>query len=149
MEESGTRIISENEGQTQDIARNMAQHINSGDILLLHGDLGMGKSVFCRALIRALCHDEAMEVPSPTFTLVQTYEAEKGTIWHFDLYRLADPDEIYETGWEEALAGGIVLVEWPERLGSLKPIRYTEITFLGVIGQPDHRLIEVEKHGRA
>lgn len=126
----------------------MAQHLNSGDIILLHGDLGMGKSVFCRALIRALCHDEALEVPSPTFTLVQIYEAGGLAIWHFDLYRLADPDEIYETGWEEALAGGIVLVEWPERLGSLKPKRYTEIIFSGIEGQPDHRLIEVKQHGR-
>lgn len=90
---------------------------NHAVIILLSGTLGMGKSVFARALIRALCHDENMDVPSPTYTLVQQYEADDITLRHFDLYRLEDPEEVYELGWEEALSEGISLIEWPERLG--------------------------------
>ncbi|HIF25865.1 MAG TPA: tRNA (adenosine(37)-N6)-threonylcarbamoyltransferase complex ATPase subunit type 1 TsaE [Micavibrio sp.] len=90
---------------------------NRAIIILLSGTLGMGKSVFARALIRALCNNETMDVPSPTYTLVQQYEADDITLRHFDLYRLEDPEEVYELGWEEALSEGISLIEWPERLG--------------------------------
>lgn len=123
----------------EDMARfaaDYARTLVSGDVVLLSGDLGAGKSVFARAVIRQLCGDAHMDVPSPTFTLVQTYEAVIGTLWHFDLYRLEEPDEIYETGWEEALSGGIVLVEWPERLGGLKPKRSK---LLHITIEPDGR----------
>lgn len=95
---------------------NLAQH---GDVILLNGDLGAGKTVFSRAFIRSYCNDQSIDVPSPTFTLLQTYENSKTNIYHFDLYRLAEAEEIYEIGWEEAIADGISLVEWPERLGDL------------------------------
>ncbi len=108
------------EAQTEAIAAAMADKAASGHIYLLEGNLGAGKSVFARAFIRRLCGAET-EVPSPTFTLVQTYDSPKGLIWHFDLYRLNNPEEIYDIGWEEALSGGIVLVEWPSKLGSHKP----------------------------
>lgn len=111
---------SSSESQTTSIARDLAATAQARDMFLLNGDLGAGKSVFARAFIRQLCGQKT-DVPSPTFTLVQTYESAKGTIWHFDLYRLQDPDEIYEIGWEEALQGGIALIEWPERLGHHKP----------------------------
>ncbi len=106
--------------QTETVAVATADKAAKGDIYLLEGNLGAGKSVFARAFIRRLCGTET-EVPSPTFTLVQTYDSPKGPIWHFDLYRLSDPEEIYNIGWEEALASGIVLVEWPSKLGALKP----------------------------
>ncbi len=108
------------EAQTEALATATADNAASGQIYLLEGNLGAGKSVFARAFIRRLCGAKT-EVPSPTFTLVQTYDSPKGPIWHFDLYRLNDPEEIYNIGWEEALAGGIVLVEWPSKLGTLKP----------------------------
>lgn len=119
----------------------------SGDVVLLHGDLGMGKTVLSRALIRALCKEEGMEVPSPTFTLVQTYDSDKGAIWHFDLYRLCDPEEIYEIGWEEALSEGtgLVLVEWPERLDYLLPQNAVHVLISSVVGNNDARLIEVSR----
>ncbi|MBX6368903.1 MAG: tRNA (adenosine(37)-N6)-threonylcarbamoyltransferase complex ATPase subunit type 1 TsaE [Rhodospirillales bacterium] len=97
-----------------------------GDVFALGGALGSGKTTLARGFIRALTRPDE-EVPSPTFTLVQTYETPKGTIWHFDLYRLEDPEEAWELGIEEAFASGISLIEWPERLGSLLPARRREI----------------------
>lgn len=107
------------ETETTAIARRLAAMAKAGDIFLLEGPLGAGKSVFARGFIRSLC-GEGTDVPSPTFTLVQTYDAPDAAIWHFDLYRLEDPDDIYEIGWEDALSG-IVLLEWPERLGKHRP----------------------------
>lgn len=113
--------ITTSEDETGRLAADLAPTLKPGDILCLHGNLGMGKSVFARALIRALMRDPAQEVPSPTFTLVQTYDSPTGEIWHFDLYRLKEPDEVYELGWEEALGSAISIIEWPERLGYLLP----------------------------
>lgn len=115
------------EQETIAFATDFARKLKTGDIVLLRGDLGAGKSVFARAVIRALSGDLELEVPSPTFTLVQTYDTPSGEVWHFDLYRLKDPEEIFELGWEDALAGGIVLVEWPERLGPYVPKTTQEI----------------------
>jgi tRNA threonylcarbamoyladenosine biosynthesis protein TsaE len=104
---------------TRNLARRLAALARPGDLLALHGDLGAGKTEFARAFIQE--RGTADEVPSPTFTLVQTYDPPGGTIWHFDLYRLSGPDEVEELGWEEARADGIVLVEWPDRLGHRLP----------------------------
>lgn len=116
---------------TEALARRLAPLLAAGDRLLLYGTLGAGKTHFARALLHALpgpagSAEEA--VPSPTFTLVQLYDRDLGPVWHFDLYRLADPEEVWELGWEEALAG-LVLVEWPERLGRLLPAGALSITF--------------------
>ena len=91
-----------------------------GDAILLEGELGAGKTAFARAFLRAASGDAALEVPSPTFTLVQSYDTRIGTVHHFDLWRLEGPDGLAELGWEEA-RDGIVLVEWPDRLGALRP----------------------------
>ncbi len=121
-------FISESEKNTQDFATRLAKDVKPGAVLCLHGDLGTGKSVLCRALIRALSNDPALDVPSPTFTLVQTYDTPAGIIYHFDLYRLEDPEEIWELGWEEALADGITLIEWPEKAGPYIPEKAAMIT---------------------
>lgn len=106
--------------KTGEIAGQLAARSKAGSLYFLNGPLGAGKSVFARGFIRALC-GPATEVPSPTFTLVQTYDSAKGAIWHFDLYRLKEPEEIFDLGWDDAVAGGIVLVEWAERLGPYAP----------------------------
>ncbi|MCB9987980.1 MAG: tRNA (adenosine(37)-N6)-threonylcarbamoyltransferase complex ATPase subunit type 1 TsaE [Rhodospirillales bacterium] len=114
-------FISKSEKDTETFAASLTAALQPGDTLCLHGDLGTGKSVFCRALIRALSHDNDLDVPSPTFTLVQTYDTRRGPVYHFDLYRLEDPEEVYELGWDDALAEGITLIEWPEKAGVFLP----------------------------
>lgn len=122
----------ENEAETRAFAKSLGAVLVPGDCLLLQGDLGAGKSALARALIRSLpCTDGAIgdeDIPSPTFTVVQTYERAVAEIWHFDLYRLSAPEELYEIGAEEAFARHISLIEWPDRLGHLKPEQFLEIS---------------------
>lgn len=118
-------VICETENDTVELARELAAAALPGQIYSLEGVLGAGKSVFARAFIRALARAPDLNVPSPTFTLVQTYETETAPVWHYDLYRMKDPEEIYELSWDDALSGGIVLIEWAERLGHLKPSAIT------------------------
>ena len=123
-------------GATAAFARTLAAIADTGDVIGLGGALGTGKTTFARAFINARADAACLrpiEVPSPTFTLVQSYDmAETGAgcaIHHFDLYRLEQPDDALELGIEDAMAGGIVLIEWPERLGALLPARALCITF--------------------
>lgn len=108
----------------------MAGRARRGDVIALWGDLGVGKTAFARDFIHALQRVAGLpleEVPSPTFTLVQVYPLTELSIWHFDLYRLADADEVYELGWEEVASAGIALIEWPVRLGGLLPAERMDI----------------------
>jgi tRNA threonylcarbamoyl adenosine modification protein YjeE len=107
------------EAATAALGRRLAAACRPGDLIALTGDLGAGKSTLARALIRELAGAE-VDVPSPTFTLVQTYETPRLPVWHFDLYRLEDPGEARELGLTEAV-DGLALIEWPERLGSYLP----------------------------
>lgn len=104
---------------TERLGSALAQIARKGDFFALYGTLGMGKSVLARAFIQEL--SGAQEVPSPTFTLVQSYESPDFEIFHFDLYRLKHPDEIFEIGVEEAIFEGVSLVEWPERMQNYLP----------------------------
>ena len=109
------------EAATEQLGATLAARLRPRDIVALQGDLGAGKTTLARAILRSAAGDPHLVVPSPTFTLVEVYETPRGTFWHFDLYRLETPEQVFELGWEEALADGIVLVEWPERLGPLMP----------------------------
>lgn len=109
----------------------LAGHLRIGDVLALQGDLGSGKTTLARAILRAL--GEPGDVPSPTFTLVQTYDdaALRLPVWHIDAYRLERPDAGLELGLDEAFDTAVTLVEWPERLAGLLP--------------PDHLLVRLER----
>ena len=114
------------EAATSRLGASLARLARPGDVILLFGNLGTGKSTLARAFVRALTSEDE-EVPSPTFTLVQAYEAAPADIWHFDLYRLEKPEDSYELGIEDAFVDGISLIEWPERLGQLTPRRRLDI----------------------
>jgi len=113
--------------ETARLGRWFAAYLRAGDCLLLEGPIGAGKSHFCRALIQARL-GRAEDVPSPTFTLVQTYQADI-EIWHADLYRLSHPDEVLELGLEAAFDTGICLIEWPDRLGRHAPPHALRLRF--------------------
>lgn len=138
------------EAATAALAARLAAGAQPGDVLALRGDLGVGKSSFARAYIGALESpagpDADEDMPSPTFTLVQTYDRLPAPVWHFDLYRLDYPEEVYELGIEEALAEGILLIEWPDRLGRLLPAGRLDLALAFGAG-PDRRSATL--HGSA
>ena len=115
------------EAATARLAARLAGLARQGDVIALAGDLGAGKTALARAFIRTLVGADE-EVPSPTFTLVQTYDFDLGTLWHFDLYRLDRPDDALELGIEDAFAQGISLIEWPDRLGPFLPVDHLTVT---------------------
>ncbi|HUW80318.1 MAG TPA: tRNA (adenosine(37)-N6)-threonylcarbamoyltransferase complex ATPase subunit type 1 TsaE [Acidocella sp.] len=121
------RVSLPDEAATQDLAKKLSARAKPGDVLLLEGPLGAGKTSFARAFIRALTGDSTLQVPSPTFTLVQQYETPAATLWHYDLWRLDNHRALEELGWDEAQEG-IVLVEWPDRLGPLTPAHALRLT---------------------
>lgn len=134
------RLELPDEAATAAFAAQVAKWIRSGDLLTLSGHLGAGKTTFARALIRHLLRDPALEVPSPTFTLMQFYEGGAYPIVHADLYRIAQPDELAELGWEEAADGALVLVEWPERAGPYLLTDRLDISFtIDPAQDADHR----------
>ncbi|HEY8595286.1 MAG TPA: tRNA (adenosine(37)-N6)-threonylcarbamoyltransferase complex ATPase subunit type 1 TsaE [Devosiaceae bacterium] len=119
-------LLARDEADTRRIGERLAASLQPGDILLLSGPLGAGKTALARAVVRALSGDDALEVPSPSFSLVQPYETPMGAVLHADLYRLALEDEIEELGLFDD-PSAIVMVEWPERAPMLG-----ELASLGV-----------------
>jgi tRNA threonylcarbamoyladenosine biosynthesis protein TsaE len=120
MLQDTARITLSSADHTAALAARLGARLSPGDTLLLEGPIGAGKTHFARSLIQSrLTLPE--DVPSPTFTLVQTYDADGVDIWHADLYRLTSPDEVVELGLVDAFETAICLVEWPDRLGSLAP----------------------------
>ena len=107
-----------NEAATMALGGHIAPWLKAGDVIYLQGELGMGKSSLARAIIRALTTPE-QDVPSPTFTLMQTYDGPRFEIAHLDLYRLKSPEESYELALDDALPHSVLLIEWPQRLEHL------------------------------
>jgi tRNA threonylcarbamoyladenosine biosynthesis protein TsaE len=136
---------------TAAFARALAPGLRAGDVLLLDGQIGSGKTHFARALIQArLLADgaPAEDVPSPTFTLVQTYDTGAVEIWHADLYRLTHADEVEELGLGEAFTEAVCLIEWPDRLGDLAPAGALVLSFASGDGL-DARVVSVSSDAPA
>jgi hypothetical protein len=117
------------EQATQALMIDIAALIEPGDLITLSGDLGAGKTTFARALIRHLAGDATIEVPSPTFTLMQAYELPRFSLLHADLYRLSGPAELAELGFEDVAEGGVVLLEWPDRAAGFLPADRLDVAF--------------------
>ncbi len=135
-------FVLKDEEATLSLGQAIAQILRPGDFLALHGDLGAGKTTLTRGIIQALLGPDE-EVPSPTYTLVQVYEGPGFPLWHFDLYRLEDPDGVEELGWDETVEG-VALVEWPERAGRHLPQVRLDV-LLEIHG--DQRRVRLEPKG--
>ncbi len=121
MQNKIQEFILKNEQDSKKLAQNIANNIKPGEILVFTGNLGSGKTFFCREIIKSLCTKKTTVI-SPTFNLLQTYEYKNCLIYHFDLYRLTHIDEIYELGIEEAFSSNICLIEWPELIDQMLPV---------------------------
>jgi len=127
--------------ETTALAKALARIASPGLCVLLEGPVGAGKSYFARSAIQTLMaqHGAVEDVPSPTFTLVQTYELGPLDVWHADLYRLTSPDELIELGLEQAFDSALCLIEWPDRLGDLRPHGALDLVLTPDSLQPDQR----------
>ncbi|MCY3878320.1 MAG: tRNA (adenosine(37)-N6)-threonylcarbamoyltransferase complex ATPase subunit type 1 TsaE [Rhodobacteraceae bacterium] len=132
-----------NQSETERIAEALAEIAEPGDCYLLSGPIGAGKSVFARSFIQARLRQFGLyeEVPSPTYTLVQIYQAGPVQIWHSDLFRLNSPAEVTELALQDAFPHAISLVEWPDRLGGLAPRDAVRIAFEHIDAAPGGRLL--------
>lgn len=134
--ESFLSLFVADEAGTADLAARLAERLQTGDVILLEGTLGAGKTAFSRELIRALAGDPDLVVASPTFTFSQVYDDQPLQVTHFDLYRMGEPEEVFDLGWDDALADGLTLVEWPDKLGQLRPESALTLT-LGLVEGDD------------
>ena len=139
--------LTRSEADTIEFAKRLSPMLAPGDTVLLYGDLGAGKSVLARGIARGMGVEGPM--PSPTFTLLMPYEGTAGRkLYHFDLYRLADPEEYYAAGLDEFVGGdGVAVVEWPQ-MAELEPVPSLEIR-LSRAGADEERHIEIENFGVA
>lgn len=129
---SGFQTFLETQDDTTRLGVALADVLTTSDCLLLNGPVGAGKSHLARSVIRSLLpiDQRHLDIPSPTFTLVQVYDTTKGSVWHADLYRLTDADEVFELGLDAAFEDAITLIEWPERLGDDIPKNALALTLL-------------------
>ena len=142
------RLEAPDEASMLGFAAAQAAWLEPGDFVALSGDLGAGKTTFARGLIRALVEAPALEAPSPTFTLMQIYEAPRGPVVHADFYRLRSALELDNLGWDEALTGAIAIVEWPERIRAALPAERLDVTIrFDPARGPDFRILELRGRG--
>jgi len=137
------KYISYSEKDTIDFAKKYAKNLNKGDIIILSGELGSGKTKFVQGVLEYFGLEN--EISSPTFTIVNEYTNENINIYHFDVYRLSDTDEFYAMGGEEYFSNGICLIEWGEMIETILPEHYTKITFRKNIENMDYRELLIEE----
>lgn len=144
MDLANASFLSNEPADTERLAELFVPFCVAGSTILLNGPIGAGKSFFARALIAALL-DESEDIPSPTFTLVQTYQTRKLEIWHSDLYRITDPYDVLELGLDDAFETAFCVVEWPDLLGKFTPETAVNVTF-ETVADENQRLISVRSH---
>ncbi len=135
-------FISKNEQDTINFAENFAKNLKAGDIIVLSGELGSGKTKFVQGVLKHFNLED--EISSPTFTIVNEYLAEDINIYHFDVYRLEDEDEFYAMGGDEYFSKGICLIEWGEIIEDILPKPYTKIIFSKDDDNMDFRKLEIQ-----
>ena len=135
--------ISKNEQDTINFAKDFASKLNIGDIVVLSGELGSGKTKFVQGVLEYFGLDS--EISSPTFTIVNEYSKNDINIYHFDVYRLADIDEFYAMGGDEYFSNGICLIEWGEMIENILPEHYTKITFQKSNDDVNYRELVIDK----
>lgn len=137
-----TQLLAD-DAATAALGAELAASLRPGDLLILEGDLGAGKTALARAIIRTLTGEPALDVPSPTFALVQAYDTARGPVLHADLYRLGDPREVEELGLLDN-PDAIVLVEWAERSPEIVKAATVSVT-LAIPPGGDGRLVDIER----
>ena len=139
MAQSKIQIHCNSQSETEGLAAKLAEVAKPGDLFALTGDLGAGKSTFARAFIRSLLSNPEAEVPSPTFTLVQAYDGPDYPVYHADLYRLHDPEEVYDLGLDDERSEAVMLIEWPDRLPEEWLENASEVSLVRAdkIGEPE------------
>jgi len=135
--------LSKNEQDTINFAKNLAKELKKGDIIVLSGELGSGKTKFTEGILTYFGLEN--EISSPTFTIVNEYTTNHVPIYHFDVYRLSDTDEFYAMGGEEYFENGICIIEWGEMIEDILPKHYTKITFSKIDEDINYRKLEIEK----
>ena len=138
------KFISKSENETIAFARNFAKTLHTGDLVVLTGDLGSGKTKFVQGILTHFGLEK--EISSPTFTIVNEYSNGQDTIYHFDVYRLDSSDEFYAIGGEEYLQNGICLMEWGEMIQDVLPSSYIHITFEKSSEDENIRIFHIETH---
>ena len=133
------KLISNSENETKLIGKKFAEKLKKGDVVVLTGDLGSGKTKFTEGVLQYFGLED--EISSPTFTIVNEYSSENGTIYHFDVYRLEDEDEFYAIGGEEYFQKGICLIEWGEMIEKALPDKYIHITFSRNLDEEDRKSV--------
>lgn len=136
------KFLSNSEIETKNFAKQFAKKLKKGDVVVLTGELGSGKTKFTEGILEYFNLSD--EISSPTFTIVNEYVKNDVNIYHFDVYRLADEDEFYAIGGEEYFEKGICLIEWGEQIRNVLPKKYIHITFNRNLDEPNRREICIE-----